>query len=200
MISLEDIKEIFKGKSIAVVGNSVSSLTQLNGAAIDAHDLIMRCNRGFLKCNKKTLGLRTDGLILGSPGRDNPANYTQLNLPSLRCIIWTKTVESAQRLPKVIKKHPRLFYYDQKMRWNLRNRFNDWWPTSGLMMFELIYRETDFRGIDLYGFDFFRTGTTYSGLNRAGKWHDPPAERQYIYEIIGNDSRVTITGDIGHGK
>lgn len=64
--SLEPLKKMLKNKKVAIVGNSSKILTENNGAEIDAHDIIIRFNRGFTKGKENALGKRTDLLFLAT--------------------------------------------------------------------------------------------------------------------------------------
>lgn len=187
---------LIRGKSVSLVGNSVSSLSQPYGEAIDAADIVVRCNRGFQKCSKQYKGLRTDVLILGSPGIRG--EYRQDFVRGLKAILWTKSAESGERLRNVsmeIYSHPGLVIYDQDYRmWQRKTLLDDWWPTAGFMGFSYLWASQPKR-IDIYGFDFFATGTSYHGTNRSKKWHNPEKEKQLLTGMIAeNKERIAIHG------
>lgn len=190
---------LIRDKSVSLVGNSVSSLKQVNGKKIDAADLVVRCNRGFQKCDPLYKGTRTDILILGSPGLKG--EYSLALIRGLKAILWTKSAESGERLKNVsmeLYQHPGLVIYDQEYRLYQRQTFfDDWWPTAGMMALSYLLL-SGAKKIDIYGFDFFATGSSYHGQNRSKKWHNPSAEKKLILGLTEKiPERLTIHGHQG---
>ncbi len=71
---------------------------------------------------------------------------------------------------------------------------DDWWPTAGFMAFSYLYLAHP-RRIDLYGFDFFTTGTSYHGRDRSKKWHNPKKEKELLLSVIASEpERLAIHG------
>lgn len=183
--------ELVADKTVALVGNAVSSMEQKNGAAIDSHDVVIRCNRSFLRLHPETIGKRLDILFLGSPGQSQ--DYMGADLSKVKAFVWTKNAESGKRLARscpYILHHPGLIYYDMNLKEGLTSKLGAL-PSSGFMAFWWLLL-SDCARISVFGFDFFRTGTAYSGLNRATKWHKPDAEKAHIERAIADDPRRII--------
>lgn len=182
-------KEYIKDKSIAIVGNAISALKVERGTEIDQHDIVIRFNRGFLKCGKN-LGNKCSILVLGSPG--NPGDY--IEMPKFQWIVWTKSEESGKRLIPDIQKFKNLIYYDLNKKVELKNILT-MYPSAGIMGLDLLLTCGEYKSIKIYGFDFSRTGTSYWGFDRSRRWHVPEAEEKYVNNILLKYSNITLERD-----
>ena len=143
------------GQSVAVVGNAKSLLAADLGPQIDAHDVIIRLNKGFVQV-PAAQGQRTDmvGLTPELSEGEVSAHFAPRHMLML--------------IPKM--RHYRIF-----SRENVQNTLFypfRWWladrnligrrPSSGFMAISWLVRLGVAREIVLYGFDFGQTPTYYN--------------------------------------
>lgn len=143
------------GQSVAVVGNAKSLLAADLGPQIDAHDVIIRLNKGFVQV-PAAQGQRTD--MVGLTPELSEADVATLFAPRHMLML----------IPKM--RHYRIFG-----RENVQNTLFypfRWWladrnligrrPSSGFMAISWLLRLGVAREIVLYGFDFGQTPTYYN--------------------------------------
>jgi hypothetical protein len=160
LIKLEELQEYCKYKSIALVGNSSNILRKNKGKEIDAHDIIIRMNHSVNVIDKhyKDIGKRTDiydcevsplHLILKLTGMSNAKYITRL-------IRWGDTSTKANETI-VINSVNKIYLGNPKVHQRLRkSHFNNKVkPSTGAALFNFLIEFTDFKSINLYGFDFF---------------------------------------------
>ena len=141
---LSKIEEFIRGKRVAIVGNSQSSLDLSYGRDIDNADVVIRFNRGFIQ-NPKAQGTKTTILILA-------------------CEL-TKREIASYNAKFVIN---RLSCYTNPVRYTFTNAFITEISkglgarcSSGMIAVEWVLRCHP-KSIDLYGFDFYKTPTFYN--------------------------------------
>lgn len=157
---IDQVKRFLKGKSVAIVGNAKSIFDKKGGSAIDAHDVVIRFNRGFVT-NEEAQGTRTDILILA----------TELNVDekaSFKAMFSVNRSENTKCGDLTIANEPR-----RRLRVLLGAQ-----PSSGCMAIDLC-REAEVKSIDLYGFDFEATPTFYNPEGYK-TLHNYSAEEKYI--------------------
>lgn len=169
-LSYRDIHDLslkLQGRSIALVGNA-SSLT--SDADVERrHDLIIRMNRGYYyldEAGKKTIK-KTDILFVSTKHDD----------------AFLRDVAAVVRMaPKKLHRVPvlaRPFMYFYPLSWweELVGEIGSA-PSTGCMAIDLVTRLVHPQQVSLFGFDFWRTPTFYTGENRPGP-HDPKAEEAF---------------------
>lgn len=140
---IRQVKNYIKGKSVAIVGNAKSIFDGKKGKEIDAHDLVVRFNRGFVT-DQKAQGSKTHILLVACElNLDEKASYKawfSINRSkNTRCGDLTISDRPRHRLRALVGKQ----------------------PTTGLMAIDLCC-EAGAKSIDLYGFDFEKTPTFYN--------------------------------------
>lgn len=60
---IKPVKDFICGKRVAIVGNAQSIFDTVHGKAIDAHDVVIRFNKGFITA-PDAQGSKTDILLL----------------------------------------------------------------------------------------------------------------------------------------
>ncbi len=149
------MREAVRGKSVCIVGNAKSLLTTDYGAEIDAHDIIVRLNKGFVT-TPAAQGTRTD--MVGLTPELTEAETAEKFQPRYFLML----------IPKM--RHYR-FYGRDNVRNTLFYRFRDWLddrnhigrrPSSGFMAISWMVRLGAANSITLYGFDFGATPTYYN--------------------------------------
>ena len=151
----QEIASLISGQSVAVVGNAKSLLTTTFGSDIDAHDIIIRLNKGFVT-QPSAQGTRTDMVGL-TPELSEDETIARFE-PSYFLML----------IPKM--RHYRLFGKDA-VRNTLFYNFRYWLadrnligrrPSSGFMAISWMVRLSLAKSITLYGFDFGATPTYYN--------------------------------------
>ena len=166
--------KLIAGQTVAVVGNAKSLLEKDYGTAIEAHDVIIRLNKGFVTA-PASQGIRTDMVGLTpelSEGetieRFQPNTYLML-IPKMRHyrLFGTAAVRGT------------LFY---KFRYWLadRNRIGRR-PSSGFMAISWLVRLGSAQSITLYGFDFGATPTYYNPVGYKTP-HNYDREREIVLD------------------
>lgn len=140
---IRQVKNFIKGKSVALVGNAKSIFDKANGKDIDAHEVVIRFNRGFITA-PDAQGTKTDILILAC----------ELNLDE----------KASYKAYYSINRSGNTRCGDLTIGNKMRARLRAWigkQPSSGFMAIDLC-REAGAKSIDLYGFDFEKTPTFYN--------------------------------------
>lgn len=175
--------KLIAGKRVAIVGNAKSLLSTEFGAEIDAHDVVIRLNKGFPK-QHESQGHRTDAVGL---------------TPEL-----SEDEVTSGFKPKVfLFLIPRLRHYNLYRKENVArtifNPFRAWLsdrnligrrPSSGFMAISFVLRANAATELNLYGFDFGATATYYNP-NGYVTPHDFAKEAE-IVRAWENDGRLTI--------
>lgn len=151
----ERMRELIAGKSVAIVGNAKSLLATNHGPEIEAHDVIIRLNKGFVTA-PASQGSRTD--MVGLTPDLSEAETIERFQPATFLML----------IPKM--RHYRLFGRTA-VRQTLFYKFRYWLsdrnligrrPSSGYMAISWLVRLRAARSINLYGFDFGATPTYYN--------------------------------------
>lgn len=146
---------LISGKSVVIVGNAKSLLSTTYGTEIEAHDIVIRLNKGFVTL-PEAQGTRTD--MVGLTPELSEEETTENFKPSQFLML----------IPKM--RHYRLFGHDA-VRNTLFYNFRNWLadrnligrrPSSGFMAISWMVRLGLAKSITLYGFDFGATPTYYN--------------------------------------
>ena len=161
-----------KGRTVALIGNARSLLAHDYGSEIDAHDLVVRLNRGFV-VSPKAQGTRTDIVSLTPTLTEDEIEqqfdptYMVLLTPKLRHLVIVR----GPNLKKVLF-YPHRYWIADRQKIGRR-------PSSGYMMLSYMLRLDCAASITLYGFDFGATETYYNPPNYETP-HDFAAEGRII--------------------
>ncbi|WP_083347267.1 glycosyltransferase family 29 protein [Rhizobium sp. LCM 4573] len=181
-LSEADLFEMLRGKSVALVGNALSLAERDCGAAIDACDIIIRCNRAPIP-DVRSHGARTTFIA------------TSIELPEeimaergASHILWMSPPRNA--LPAWIVRWPNFFLYP-KARHEALNAKVPGRPTTGLMVIDLLARSRC-RAVALYGFDFFKSQSLSGERDRTQGPHDFDAEERFVRALVAKDRRFSL--------
>ena len=144
---MEPVKQYLKNKSIAIVGNSESILNKKDGAEIEAHDIVIRFNKGFPLAKPEALGRRTDILFLACT-----LSEFQLRLFNAKLLIKRSGLCGNAC-------HYAIMSYDRRF---LKQGVSQ--PSTGFIAINLCLSAAA-KDITLYGFDFFKSPTYYNEQN-----------------------------------
>lgn len=145
--NLDNVKFFLRGKSVAIVGNSVNILKQNYGAEIDGHDKIIRFNKGWPDRNPAALGSRTNYLFLA-------------------CTLSNAELQHFGKCP-TIKRSPLcqntcVYSLEAQDRRQLKQGSSQ--PSTGFIAINLALA-ANAKKISLFGFDFFKSPTYYNEPN-----------------------------------
>lgn len=158
---LNALKHLLEGRSVAIVGNSSQVLKKSQGKEIDAHDVVIRFNKGFP--NEK-VGYKTDILFLActlTPEeiKKYNAKYTvrRSKLCQNECNFKVSKIDRA------------------------RLKQNGAQPSTGYLAVDFALG-CNCKNIDLYGFDFFQNPTYYNPVGYKTR-HNGIGEQARILEL-----------------
>jgi hypothetical protein len=161
-------------KSVAVVGNAKSLLQADYGSEIEASDIIIRLNKGFVT-KPASQGTRTDMVGL-TPELSEDETIERFQPKTFLMLI-----------PKM--RHYRLFG-TAAVRGTLFYRFRYWFadrnligrrPSSGFMAISWLVRLGSAQSVTLYGFDFGATPTYYNPVGYKTP-HNYDREREIMLD------------------
>jgi len=180
--SLVEIRKFCKDKKICLLGNANSIL---NGKKdIDSFDIVCRMNRGYPGGKEKFIGSRTDVLFLST----GLSGEKVRGLFNPRFVVW---MTACHRLayPWVFKSAVQNPAEDWKA---LHNKLSIN-PTTGIMALNFILKHIDFKSLDIYGFDFFKTKTWYNAKIDNGQKHSGEKEEILFMNMIKDRPNVKFT-------
>ena len=182
MVSLDSIKSFCLDKKIIIVGNSSRLLNSNYGRLIDSYDIVVRINRGYQQGNLYTsmIGSKTTILSVGvkSAGfarqiiAGNPFTYV------LSPIIFSDKLQ----LPNGYD----IEYNDYHI---LCSALNNNKPSTGISTYNFFNNLNNFKRLDLVGFDFFESSSSYR--NQLGHLrvddHSGAKEKEFFEKVKDNN-------------
>lgn len=176
------LTHLLDGKSVALVGNAVSLRDKDHGVAIDANDIVIRCNRAPI-ITSRSHGTRTDWIATSI---DIPQEVARVRDASV--ILWMSP--KLKRLPSWLFRWPQVFMNPKEANQQLAGRLGSR-PSTGAMVIDLLAR-SNCRSVELYGFDFFN-GLSLSGVHtRETTPHDFGSEEVWVRQLLEMDSRFSL--------
>jgi len=177
--SLVEIQEFCRDKRICLLGNANSVLNKERD--IDSFDIVGRMNRGTPKGKERFIGSRTDIFFLSThmSGENIQGAFDP------RFVVWM-TVCHRLASSWVLKNA-------------IQNPVGDWDdlfdelsinPTTGMMALNFILKHIDFKGLTIYGFDFFKTKTWYNTRVDSGQKHSGKKEKVLFMKMIKGRANV----------
>lgn len=180
-----DLHEALADRRVALVGNAASLNERDYGPAIDAADIVVRCNRGIL-VNAKSHGYRTDWITTGVALSEEFVVER-----GITTILW------ASRRPKMMREIPAWMYASGRMCLFPRGRNKQLKRTlgrvasTGFKAFDSIAR-SQCRSLDIYGFDFAVSNSSSEPTRGMSPDHDFAAESRRARALIASDARITL--------
>lgn len=164
---LSEFESIISDKDIALVGNAASLFNEPR--PIDNHELVVRINKGHEVTKTSSMaGIRTDILMISNCCEEeilNTSHKTVWMTPKYRENLSHSQVNN--------------IYFYPVAWWNDLFNILQSRPSTGCMAVDLILRFINNGSLTLYGFDFWKTHTWYTKINRPGP-HNPLSEENYI--------------------
>ena len=170
---------------VALVGNASSLRDTAYGEAIDSADCVVRINQGaFVPLDATSTGKRTDAVLITLNGNaiEKAWMYAKCRRVAHTVVAMSpkKRTVLGRDLATLISVYPQEWH--QELHTTLGAR-----PSTGAMAIDLLARTVEtVDNIDVYGFDFWGSPTTYTGIAQAAP-HDPVAEENYVLGVVGPD-------------
>lgn len=171
-----------EGRSVALVGNARALAEGRQGAAIDAHDIVVRINRAPMP-SPASHGARTDWLALGIP----PAAADRARLRPAR-LLWMPW--KRRRLDWAMAGAPGFYLHPRADIAALQARLGAK-PTTGALVIDLLLRAR-LASLDLHGFDFFASNSLSGRRTAADVPHDFAAEAAWVAARAAADPRLRL--------
>ena len=189
--------DFFVGKDVAIVGGAGGLFNSNLGNKIDAHQIVIRINRGILIKDEKHQGKKIDYWAYPNPSKiwdiHGKFKYKTIHLDKLRRDYYNyekwKGIETDYYIPIEIIDQ----LYDAKIKYGKSNSKNITdKPSSGLnLLYYLTKCNTE--KITLYGFDWKKTGTWYDHkANRRNLDHNWNAEEKFIKQELIKKYNIEI--------
>lgn len=173
------VRQVFAGRSVALVGNAVSIFGKRHGEEINKRDVVMRFNFGEIK-SPIDQGQRTD--VYGVSDSRITWEYVETHFnPQLVIWLTPKPMSENFARPYPIP----LFRTPASVAEELSVQTAPGRPSSGLIACSLVLRLCGAASVDLYGFDFFKTRTFY----HRGDWR---FWRKRRIPHLGKSERVVV--------
>tara|TARA_R110000782_G_scaffold137432_1_gene229942 strand:+ start:793 stop:1998 length:1206 start_codon:yes stop_codon:yes gene_type:complete len=183
--TMQDLRNYFQDKTVAVVGNAVALFDGNEGLSIDSHDIVCRFNLGLNQMGPPwSHGVRTDWLVYGEGkwavnvgvfNTNAKCNFLEVNsTPSLRI---NYNGHNPINLPRHLKEELMLLY---------SNDGKGDKPTTGII-FLYFLTQCNPKNVSIFGFDFKRTNTYYNmtrKLEKDGRGHNWNKEARYVENYI----------------
>lgn len=151
---LNALKRKLIGKTVAIVGNSTGILKSGQGTDIDAHDIVIRFNKGF---PSELVGVKTDIVFCACTLTDKELEKYN-HATTVKRSIFCK-----HRCDFKLSDADRAIF-NQKVCLGARMsnaRITVSQASTGFLAINFVL-SCDCKSIDLYGFDFFKTNTYYN--------------------------------------
>ncbi len=155
------MKEVFEGKTVAVVGNAKSLFEKDYGSEIDSADVVCRIKRGFFMLQPKDVkshGERTDVWFLNWFKTMKPSRVTNKSCDHIVEILHHKEID---------------------IEW-LKEDLGHHRPSTGLRILHLISLY-DPKKVYVYGYDWKQTPSFHNKQLKEDR-HNFPLERNYCRE------------------
>ena len=163
---IHDLGSRLQGRSIALVGNASSVTSEPPEAT---HDIIIRMNRGYYQLDgagRRTIK-RTDILLVST-------KHDEVFLRDVPVVV-RMTPKKRHRVP--VLSRPLIYFYPLTWWEELVKEIGSA-PSTGCMGIDLLTRLVPARQVSLFGFDFWKTPTSYTGESRPGP-HNPKTEEAF---------------------
>lgn len=163
--ALSELAQSMRGRRVALVGNAQSLFDFDFGERIDAYDMVVRMNYGFIK-EPRAQGRRTDAVCLSCT-----LSYADLvkefgGAP----VFWMTRFRYLMSLG--VAARARLSFYPIGDALALGDILQEAIPSTGITAFDLFRTRLDAGEIGLFGFDWSKTKTFYNDgfLERNHAW------------------------------
>ena len=178
---LHGLFEKLKDKRVAIVGNATSLLGKGQSEEIDAHDIVIRFNKGF---PSKDVGLNTDIVFLACTLTAEELHmYRKYNYT---CAFVKRSKLCGNACEYDLHSTDRTRYAQVPCAYRAKTSPGKLSQASTGFLAIQFALSTECKSIDLYGFDFFKTDTYYNPLGYQTLHNgNKEAEKVLEYEKYG---------------
>ena len=182
---LNELGIFLRGKSVALVGNAWSLRHEED--RINASEVVIRMNKGYYHLDDagQKILRRTDMLLVSCAHEDAFLNDVST--------VVRMTPKKRDRLEKWATKS--MYFYPLPWWEELFNEIGSR-PSTGCMGIDLVTRLAEPRQVSLWGFDFWKSPTFYTGENRPGP-HNPRAEEEFARKRLPHAFPSTSSDEVG---
>lgn len=177
-----EVFALLRGGTVALVGNAASLSGATYGAAIDAHDIVIRLNTcpmpSSLSHGTRTTIIATSVVIEPELVRARDAAHVFFMSPR------------PKYLPGWLVSRPDFFLLPVATHAVLMTQVGAR-PTTGMMVIDLLRRSPSI-AIDLYGFDFFGSASLSNLRPPKSSPHDFSAEKTIVLQLLAQDNRFQL--------
>ncbi|MES1955286.1 hypothetical protein SAHY_11934 [Salinisphaera hydrothermalis EPR70] len=171
------------GKHVALVGNAVSLAERDYGPAIDAADVVVRCNRGILVA-EYSHGSRTDWVVTGLP-----ISRATAESRGIQRMVWvSRRAKMMRNIPAWMFASGRLHMFSKARDVHLARELGKI-ASTGMKAIDLLAASNCAR-LDIYGFDFGASHSASQPTRPMSPDHDFDAERRRALSLIEADARL----------
>jgi hypothetical protein len=188
-VSLQDIKNICDNKKIALVGNSSKILNKQDGNVIDLFDIVIRLNHSIPVLDKLYTGLKTDIYFPNMSTKTVAYTYSKMSNAKFILQLTRWNNELNERELYLIKKMNNVYIGDMMEFKVLNNKLKDFIPSTGLVTYNFIINNLNFKELSLFGFDFFKSSNKFKSNKFKSflyKSHSSIEEQIYKDLLINN--------------
>lgn len=186
MIALEYIQDIFKDKTVSLVGNASSLYEKHQKDLIEKNNLVCRINRGYESTGNHS-GDRTDILFYSKPDIHLDLSINQIN--PLAFVHLSPVDQDKQYNEKT-------YFFPENDWWEFRKSCKldpNKWPSTGLVSIFFLLSKVKIKSIDIFGFDFKKSKTFYhTEQTRSKARHDWAFEETFLRDLTKKDKRINL--------
>lgn len=192
---MKRILDICRGKKIAIVGNAESLQNLEKASEIDAHDVVIRMNRGVMAAPDMLsmhLGRKCSIYTFSGKGYVSEESH-RTEKPAIS--VWM-TTRKREKAPSHVEFFPEEMWSNLQMELSTLSNVDaekEIRPSTGLMVIYMILKGVVYEHVDIYGFDFWQTKTFYNKKTINPKRSIQPAvEKMLVEKLLLEHSNVTI--------
>jgi hypothetical protein len=173
------MREWFENKTVAIVGNAASISNKNYGKDIDAHQVVVRINRGIQCCArnyhlKEKFGIKLDVWMFNLYNRNLKLFYSNIKHKLIVQNFHKMQMNEDTNNTEFDFSYPNTYYLD------LKTIFYPKYPSTGLRVLDYVSKCNPSL-VNVYGFDWKETPTFYD-KNASDINHDFKKEKLYCME------------------
>lgn len=190
-LDMQPLFDSLRDRRVAIVGNATSLHTKQRGREIDAHDTVIRCNRGFMAEAKAAIGVRMDIWAVGAKMSPDVLDAIEPLRPVVALWVRPPDGQPAKQFEENARgRWPEVVLYDQTLREALQVDLGGARPTTGMRVIHALLKRSAAKEIAVYGFDFFATPTFSTNPKAAEVFHEPDREKALFESWLGTEPRL----------
>ncbi len=200
LVELKELQDFCSNKTIAIVGNSSVLLRASHGKEIDSHDVVIRMNHAVRYLDKYSVdtGKKTDIYDCEVSIIPHVIEFCKLSRAKYctRLIRWNLT-EPNPNEQLLINNVQKIYLGEPRVHSQLKNTYfaEKIKPSTGAAVFNFLINFIDYKSINMYGFDFFKSAANIRNrMNEFNSYlykdHSSELEHAYFKNFINNDVRI----------